>query len=167
PLLSLLPERRHRVPVVPPPCVCVKTDRPSWLLRSHPHGLTPITLPAASCLPLVPIGAPWADSMSARIKENPPSMLDIRLYALSNSQTYRSVSLLSGGVHIWRARFGQPGGYIGCRRIGTLSTVTIQNADLYSNRHTLTAPEQLVPHPGQRRIAGLDGLGKGRSLRQE
>ena len=37
----------------PHPRVCFETDRPSWLIGSHPHGLTPLTLPAASCVPLV------------------------------------------------------------------------------------------------------------------
>lgn len=79
---------------------CFETDRPSWLNGSHPHATMPITLPVASCLPLVTIGTACADSMSARAKESPLSMPDIRLHALPNCQTYRSVLLTSGGVYI-------------------------------------------------------------------
>lgn len=61
---------------------CAETDRPSWQTGSHPHGLTPTTPPAASCVPLVTIGAPWADSMSARTAQSPLTMPDIRLHAL-------------------------------------------------------------------------------------
>lgn len=68
PSLPLLPKRRNRVSVVPPPCICAETDHPLWLIGSHPHGLTLLTLPAASCVPLVAIGVPRADSMSARVK---------------------------------------------------------------------------------------------------
>ena len=64
----------------------------------------PITLPAASCLPLVTIGTACADSMSARATQSPLTMPDIRLHALPNSQNYRSVLLTSGGVHIRRVR---------------------------------------------------------------
>ncbi len=49
---------------------------------------------------IVLIGAPWADSMSARVIQNPLQMPDIRLHGLPYSQNYRSVSLFFGGVHI-------------------------------------------------------------------
>ena len=52
---------------------------------------------AASRVPLVAIGAPWADSMSAQTTQSPLTMPDTRLHALSNSQTHRSVSLLFWG----------------------------------------------------------------------
>ncbi|MEW6312691.1 MAG: transposase [Pseudomonadota bacterium] len=74
------------------PSAAQEIDRSSWQARSHLHRDTPITLPAASRLPLVTIGAWWADSMSARVNTNPLQMPDIRLHALTLRQTYRSVS---------------------------------------------------------------------------
>ena len=82
-----------------PPRVCFETDRSSWLSRSHPHGLMPITLPAPK-QPLVTIGAPWADSMSVRVIQYPLQMPDIRLHAFPPSHPYRFRLLLLGGVHI-------------------------------------------------------------------
>jgi hypothetical protein len=51
-------DRAQGDPAVSDPRVCNEIDRPSWQPGSHPHGLTPITLPAASSLPFVAIGAP-------------------------------------------------------------------------------------------------------------
>ena len=69
-------------PHSPHPEPCLEIDRPSWPTGSSPLRLTPITLPAASCLPLVTIGAAGsADSMSARAFMSPLQMLDIRLQA--------------------------------------------------------------------------------------
>jgi hypothetical protein len=51
-------------------------------LRVAPTRLTPITFPAASCLPFAAIGAPRADSMSAPTTASPLTMPDIRLHAL-------------------------------------------------------------------------------------
>lgn len=94
---------------VPRPRACFEIDRPSWLFGSHPHATMPITLPAASRLPLVAIGTACADSMSARATQSSLQMPDIRLHALPRPH-YRSVSLLFGGVHIRkvRARASQP-----------------------------------------------------------
>ena len=87
-----------------PSTACAEIDRPSWQTGSHPHGLTPITLTAASCVPLVPIGAPWADSMSARTTTSPLQMPDIRLHAFPYGQNYQSISWRFGGVHIRSVR---------------------------------------------------------------
>ena len=77
----------------------------SWrAFASRPHATLPITLPATSCLPLVTIGPTCADSMSARTITSPLQMPDIRLHALPKSQTYRSVLVTSGRVHIRRVR---------------------------------------------------------------
>ena len=93
---------------------CLETDRPSWQTGSPPHRLTPITLPAASRLPLATIGATvFADSMSARATQSPLTMPDIRLQAHPRCQNYRSVSLLLGGSPYTRVsrcrRFSLPG----------------------------------------------------------
>lgn len=83
-----------------PTTACNETDRPSWPTGSHPRGRTPITLPAAKRVPLVSIGAPRADSMSARVTQNPLQMPDIRLQVIYPEKSdYRSVLIL-GGVHI-------------------------------------------------------------------
>src|SRR5260221_10074938 len=79
---------------------CTETDRSSWRTGSHPHARMPITLPAASRLPLVTIGTACADSMSARATQSPLQMPDIRLHALPTRHPYRSGSWLSGRVHI-------------------------------------------------------------------
>lgn len=93
--------KREAVFLLHSPYRCVETDRLSWLIESHPHGLTSLTLPAP-CVPLVSIGASWADSMPERVTQNPPSIPDIRLHALPTCHYYRSVSLFFGGVHIRR-----------------------------------------------------------------
>ena len=82
----------------PHPEPCVEIDRPSWQTGSPPHRLTPITLPAASRLPLATIGAAVsADSMSARATQSPLQMPDIRLQAHPRCQ-HLSISLfLLGG----------------------------------------------------------------------
>jgi hypothetical protein len=55
-------------------------------------------------VPLVTIGAPRADSMSARVTLNPQQMPDIRLQVIyPEKPDYRSVLIL-GGVHIRRVR---------------------------------------------------------------
>ena len=101
---------------------CIEIDRPSWQPGSPPPRLTPITLPAASRLPLVTIGAAGsADSMSARAFTSPLQMPDIRLQAHPSCHNYRSTSSFAGGVHIRRVRRhvsggdGQGGGLCFCR----------------------------------------------------
>jgi hypothetical protein len=95
----------HRCPYSPHPEPCTEIDRPSWQPGSSPPRLTPITLPAASRLPLVPIGAAGsADSMSARAIVSPLQMPDIRLQAHPTCRNNRSASCRPGGVHIRRVR---------------------------------------------------------------
>ena len=82
---------------------CFEIDRPSWQTGSSPPRSKPITLPAASRLPLATIGAAGsADSMSARAIMSPLQMPDIRLQAHPNCHNYRSTSCPAGGVHIRR-----------------------------------------------------------------
>ena len=84
---------------------CFEIDRPSWQTGSSPPRSKPITLPAASRLPLATIGAAGsADSMSARAIMSPLQMPDIRLQAHPNCHNYRSTSCPAGGVHIRRVR---------------------------------------------------------------
>jgi hypothetical protein len=99
--------RLNTLAPLPPnhPEPCVEIDRPSWQTGSSSPRLTPITLPAAVRLPLVPIGAARsADSMSARAFLSPLQMPDIRLQAHPSCHNYRSTSSFVGGVHIRAAR---------------------------------------------------------------
>jgi hypothetical protein len=79
-------------------------NRPSPVIRLAPKQPfnVDLPLPAASRLPFVSIGAPSADSMSARATTSPLQMPDIRLHAFPLGHSYRSVSLLLAGVHIRR-----------------------------------------------------------------
>ena len=91
-----------------PVAACHETDRPSWPTGSHPRERTPITLPAAKRVPIESIGAPRADSMSARVAWNPLRMPDIRLQVIyPGKPDYRSV-LIFGGVHIRKVRYFPP-----------------------------------------------------------
>lgn len=60
----------------------------------------PITLPAAARVPLVSIGAPRADSMSARVTLNPKQMPDIRLQVICPGKPDHQSVLILGEVHI-------------------------------------------------------------------
>ena len=58
-----------------------------------------VTLPALQ-QPLVTIGASRADSMSARVIQNPLQMPDIRLQVICPGKSEKRSVLLYGGVHI-------------------------------------------------------------------
>ena len=91
----------HSEPVSPYPEPCVEIDRPSWQTGSSPHRLTPITLPAASRLPLAAIGAAGTQ---IPCRHGPPrAHYRCRIYDCRLTPTATTIDqslALAGGVHI-------------------------------------------------------------------
>jgi hypothetical protein len=78
-----------------------ESDRPSWPTGFTPHCVTPITLPAALCLPLVAFGA----SVTQVPCRHGPTRAHFRCRIYDcrrnpHSHHYRSLCPLAEGVHI-------------------------------------------------------------------
>jgi hypothetical protein len=80
-------------------------DRPSWHPGAHPHRLTPITLPAASRVPLVAIGASVTQIPCRHEPSRAHSRCRIYVCRLKpRCQKNRSISCFAEGVHIRQVR---------------------------------------------------------------